>query len=111
MNGFLDTIVRQLDPRHDLDNVSFCSVVYQKTPQEMVMAQAKNQRYLLSLPKNILRGGLLGAIAAYAGSVMMGISPEDSIMTGASVGAFLDSAVYVLRSYQQQLDEQNKVPE
>lgn len=94
MNKHLGSILTELNPLHDFDNITF-EKVNQSSLDESITAQLKNLSVYLTIAKPLVRGALIGGTIGTMGSIILGDSPKEGFAYGAVVGGILDFKQYM----------------
>lgn len=82
---------------HDFDNIKFERHVGIADLKEGGRKQLKNFYFFITLPKPILRGGIIGGGIGALVSYFSGDSPSEGAKAGAAFGAYMDFQVYMFR--------------
>ena len=82
---------------HDFDNIKFQSHIGINDLKELARIQLRNAYFFITLPKPILRGGIIGGGIGALVSYFSGDYPSQGAKAGAAFGAYIDSQVYLLR--------------
>lgn len=97
MGRRLDTIVRELNPAHDLEGFTFQSFLDAENSDEIMEAFRKNLAFIPYIVKPFARGSVIGGTMGAIGGYCTGHDPGQGFATAGLIGAFLDCSQYGLR--------------
>lgn len=97
MNKLLEDLITGMNPLHDFDKIKFYNLSDTKTLIETWEVTKKNYTFLLTLPKPIIRGSVVGGIVGILGSYIVGDSIKESYFFGTVIGMTIDFKQYTLR--------------
>ena len=97
MNKMLQTLVNELNPLRDFNDIKFYNHLDIDSLEEKWEAQKKNLSFFPELAKPIVRGGFVGGVIGLMSGLMLNYSLGDTIYSGAVVGALFDFQQFGIR--------------
>ena len=97
MGKLLETIVIEINPLHDFDDIRFYNHMNTTSLAKKAKAQLKNLYFFLTLAKPLVRGCVIGGTIGTIGSLTSGNSPGEGVAHGVVIGGYLDFWQYMAR--------------